>query len=257
MRRCAILAGLILAGCGSAEEAAPEAVKTAAATSSSCRETSFENTPLVHCVADPARHRIVTALGPSDAPFRSLAALAGGRPADASPVAFAVNGGMFDEAGLPIGYYVEDGKRLKELNRASGAGNFHLLPNGVFFGSSGAWQVRTAEDFYANVSDRPRFGTQSGPMLVIGGKLHPKIDDNGSSQNIRNGVGVDGSGRAHFVMSLKPISFGRLARYYRDELAVADALYLDGNVSVLWDPASGRLDYGAPIGPMIVVEEKE
>ncbi|MFZ1741945.1 MAG: hypothetical protein WAT93_03780, partial [Pontixanthobacter sp.] len=71
------------------------------------------------------------------------------------------------------------------------------------------------------------------------------------------GVGVDAQGRAHFVISDTPISFGVLARYFRDELKTPNALFLDGNVSSLWDPAGERIDNGAPLGPLIVVEQKD
>ena len=52
-------------------------------------------------------------------------------------------------------------------------------------------------------------GTQSGPMLLIDGKLHPEITDDGPSRTRRNGVGVDRQGRAHFVISEGPVSFGK------------------------------------------------
>ncbi|MEP3051695.1 MAG: phosphodiester glycosidase family protein [Erythrobacter sp.] len=223
---------------------------------SACRAVTFESVPLTHCAADPAKHRIRTALKPSNdaAPYRSLSALS--RNLDVANVAFAVNGGMYDDDGDPIGYYVEASERLKELNRADGPGNFHLKPNGVFFGTGGRWQVRAADDFYSNVRDRPQFGTQSGPMLVVGGELHPEIQDNGPSRAIRNGVGVGGDGIAHFVRSEAPLSFGQLARYFRDELKVENALFLDGNVSALWDPANDRLDNRTGIGPLIVVTNR-
>lgn len=225
---------------------------------SDCRSVSFEGTALTHCVADPARHRVAMALGPDGgAPWRSLAQFAAHRGADAPSVAFAMNGGMFDGEGKPIGYYVEKGERLKTLNRNDGPGNFHLKPNGVFYGSGGTWRVRTADDFYANVGTRPEFGTQSGPMLLIDGKLHPEISEDGPSRTVRNAVGVDSKGRAHFVISEGPLSFGKLARYYRDVVKAKEALFLDGTVSALWNPARDRLDSGAPIGPIIVVENRE
>lgn len=250
-------------GSGVAEEIASEQDASEQATEapkreSACRSVTFEQIPLTHCVADPAKHRITTALGPKGkAPYRSLANLAAGRSANASLVAFAVNGGMYDDVGKPIGYYVENKDRKKELSRSDGPGNFHLKPNGVFYGTSGKWSVRASDDFYSNVGDRPQFGTQSGPMLVINGKIHAKIAENGPSKAIRNGVGVDKDGRAHFVISNKPLSFGVLARFYRDELKTPNALFLDGRVSALWDPASDRLDLGASLGPLIVVEAKE
>lgn len=240
---------------GQKAQAAPTPSSTPAV-ASACEAVTFEDVPLSHCLADPAKHRISTALGPENGPpYRSLKTFS--QAVVTSQVAFAMNAGMFDGEGKPIGYYVEESNRLKELNRNDGSGNFHLKPNGVFFGTGGKWQVRTAEDFYANVGDRPEFGTQSGPMLVIGGKLHPEFSEDGPSRAIRNGVGVDAQGRAHFVISEAPISFGKFARYFRDVLKTPDALYLDGSVSALWDPASGRIDGGAPLGPFLVVENKK
>lgn len=221
---------------------------------SACRQVIFENTPLTDCIASPERHRIATALAGPDGNFRSLTAFAASR--DPKTIAFAVNAGMFDEAGDPIGYFVSGGERTKELNTAEGEGNFHMRPNGVFFGTGDKWEIRTSEDFLKNVGERPDFGTQSGPMLVVNGKLHPEVRADGPSRTIRNAVGVDDEGRAHFVISAAPISFGKLARFYRDELKVKNALYLDGSVSQLWNPATERLDGGAPIGPILVVERK-
>lgn len=240
-----------------AEEAPGDDVQPTIASQveSACRSVIFENSSLTHCLAVPSRHRIATDLaGMEGDNYRSLSALAGSR--DADTVAFAMNAGMFDDDGDPIGYYVEDSERLKTLNTQDGEGNFHLDPNGVFFGSGETWEIRTTADFLANVADRPEFGTQSGPMLVIDGELHPEISTDGDSRLIRNGVGIDAQGRAHFVISNAPISFGKLARFYRDELSVGNALYLDGSVSALWNPSTGRLDTGAAIGPLIVVEKK-
>ena len=275
MKRLLCILPLMFAACGQEPAGDPvmrteigsgeaEATATAAPSpsptptiASACSTVTFEEVKLTHCIADPAKNRIAMDLGPGDgAPFRGLANLAAGRSAEAAPVAFAMNGGMFDGEGKPIGYYVEGGKRLKELNRNDGSGNFHMKPNGVFFGSGGKWQVRTSEDFYSNVGDRPEFGTQSGPMLLIAGKLHPEFTDDGPSRTRRNGVGVDKQGRAHFVISEGPVSFGKLARFFRDVAGTPNALYLDGSVSSLWDPAAERMDTLAPIGPIIVVEQK-
>lgn len=222
-----------------------------AAADSACRTAVFENVPLTHCVADPAQHEIAMANAPAGGqPFGSLGTFAAS--ADTGTIAFAVNGGIFGDDLKAVGYYVENGERLSELDRGSGDGNFYMKPNGVFFGTGGKWRVLASETFVATVGDRPQFGTQSGPMLVIDGKLHPDIQDNGPSRAIRNGVGVDGKGHAHFVIADAPLSFGQLARYFRDEVKAANALHLDSQVSALWNPATDRLDQGRA-GPIIVV----
>lgn len=238
---------------------APSPSPALADAASACRAAVFEDVPLTHCIADPAQHRIAMANAPAGGlPYGSLPAFAKSR--DAAAIAFAMNGGAYGDNLKALGYYVEGGERLSEFNRGDApernTSNFFMKPNGVFFGTGGAWRVLSTEAFYARVADRPEFGTQSGPMLVIEGKLHPEIQDNGPSRAIRNGVGVDAKGMAHFVISDAPISFGQLARFFRDELKTPNALYLDGKVSALWDPARGRLDQ-ARNGPIVVVTKRE
>jgi prepilin-type processing-associated H-X9-DG protein len=58
------------------------------------------------------------------------------------------------------------------------------------------------------------------------------------------------------VISEAPVSFGKLARYFRERLETPNALFLDGSVSQLWDPARGRMDSGPELGPLIVVENR-
>ena len=246
-------------GDGVAEPANPNAVPgfgTAQSDeeTSACRIVRFEGTSLTHCMAVPGVHRVVTDLAADNGTrYRSLKAMSNDR--QAAGVAFAMNAGMFNEDGSPLGYFVERSARLEEVNTGNGQGDFYSKPNGIFYGTGDEWQVRTTPDFLENVRRRPGFGTQSGPMLVIAGDLHPDILPDGPERVIRNGVGMDRENRAHFVISNEPVSFGRLARYFRDELQVRNALYLDGEHAALWDPASGRLDEGAPIGPMVVVEK--
>jgi len=241
---------------GSAPEAkAAPSPSPSVAADSACRTVTFEDVPLTHCTADPALHRIDMAnLGPDKQPFASLSAFA--TSVDAAAIAFAVNGGMYGDDLKPIGYYVQNGERLVELNRGEGDGNFYMKPNGVFFGTGGQWRVLGSNTFFNTVGDRPGFGTQSGPLLLVDGKLHPEVQDNGPSKAIRNGVAVDASGKAHFVIADAPVSFGQLARYFRDVVKVSNALYLDGQVSSLWDPASERMDKGR-VGPIIVVTKRE
>ena len=223
---------------------------------SPCKPVSFEDTPLTHCIAEPGKHLIgLTVAGKSRKPYASLRAYAASRGDGGAGVAMVMNAGMYDAELQPIGYFVENTERRKPVNQNEGPGNFHLLPNGIFFGeTAGPWRVLATDTFVDEIDRRPEFATQSGPMLVVNGELHPDIAPDGTSLKIRNAVGVDLSGRAHFVMSEAPISFGRLARYYRDVLRVPDALFLDGTVSQIWDPANGRMDSGPDIGPMIVVE---
>ncbi len=87
---------------------------------------------------------------------------------------FAMNAGMYHADRSPVGLYVEDGRKLKSLSTADGPGNFSLKPNGVFFIANGKAGVLETKAFQRKNID-PKFATQSGPMLVIDGKLHPRF----------------------------------------------------------------------------------
>lgn len=234
----------------------------AAAGPSACSLARFESVEFTHCIADPQSHTINVVYGPGDqsSAYGSLAAFAQSAEvraeAEAGTIAFAMNGGAFSDDLAPRGYLVSSGERLAELDREAGDGNFYLKPNGVFFGTAGEWRVVTTAQFFASVRDRPQFGTQSGPMLLVDGKLADAISADGSSRAVRNGVGVDTAGKAHFVIANAPVSFGQLARYLRDQAKARNALFLDANSSALWDPASGRLDPGRT-GPIVLVSRKE
>jgi uncharacterized protein YigE (DUF2233 family) len=222
-----------------------------------CTREKFEGSRFTDCRYDPRRDRLrMVWTGANGQPLRRMAAAARSLGAGRDAVRFAVNGGMFDEAGAPVGLYVENGRTRHGANTREGPGNFHMKPNGVFFvDDAGAPFVRTTEQFLAR-SQAPAWATQSGPMLVIDGALHPRIQPDGPSRNIRNGVGVDAAGRAVFVISEIPVSFGRLARLFRDRLGCDQALYLDGAVSSLWAPALKRMDDSFALGPIIVVEAR-
>jgi uncharacterized protein YigE (DUF2233 family) len=183
-------------------------------------------------------------------PYGYLASLAQGLKQESHTLLFAMNAGMFDENQRPIGLYVEDGKLVKKLNRRSGGGNFHLKPNGVFYVKDGKAGVLETEAF-ARSGIKPDYASQSGPMLVINGKIHPKFSATGTSRKLRNGVGVDAAGRAYFVISENAVTFWEFASLFRDELKTDNALFFDGSVSSLYAPELGRNDGFLPLGPMV------
>ncbi len=93
-------------------------------------------------------------------------------------------------------------------------------------------------------------------MLLIDGKLHPAIKQDGASHHFRNGVGTESNHKAWFVISDDRISLGKFARFFRDELHCRDALFLDGAVSSLWFPGGGRMDSSYALGPLLLVRNR-
>lgn len=233
---------LFLAGCA-------KGAATAEAAQSACRVEIFEESRFTVC--DPGKGNLeLFAAGRDEPAIRRLADLEASLGSKADTVAFAMNAGMYDEDGRPIGLAIVEGRQKHAINRRNGGGNFHLMPNGVFqLRKNGRAEVVTSDKW--RPSPEIRFATQSGPMLVIDGKLHAAFEPDGMSRNIRNGVGVTG-GKALFVISDDPVSFGKFARFFRDRLKARNALFFDGSVSALWDPANGRRDLTKPLGPMVV-----
>ena len=223
---------------------------------SACGQRRFEGSAFTICRYDRGRHDIAFFLdGRGTGRLRSLAALEAELGPRAAALQFAMNAGMYDDRGGPIGLYVAQGRQRHAINRRRGGGNFHLLPNGVFqVAADGRVAIVASADY--DPASHPRWATQSGPMLVIDGALHPSIRPNGDSLHIRNGVCVDGESTAWFAISDEPVSFGRLARLFRDALGCPDALYLDGSVSSLWDRRAGRRDPYSRLGPMIAVFDR-
>ena len=211
----------------------------------------FEESRFTVCTSGKGRIELVAA-GRGEPVVRRLADLEAGLGSRSGDVAFAMNAGMYDEDGRPIGLAIVEGKQKRAINRRKGGGNFHLIPNGVFqVHQDGRAEVVTTEQWKPSPS--VRLATQSGPMLVIDGKLHPAFDRDGTSRYVRNGVGIGPKGEALFVISDAPVSLGKFARFYRDQLKTRNALFFDGAVSALWDPANGRRDVTKPLGPMVVV----
>ncbi|MEL7272007.1 MAG: phosphodiester glycosidase family protein [Pseudomonadota bacterium] len=164
----------------------------------------------------------------------------------------AMNGGMYHDDLGPVGLYVEQGKQEKTLSTKGGYGNFHLLPNGVFWMRNGKVGVRETRA-YQKGRIVPDFATQSGPMLVIDGKRHPRFLKNSDSRKIRNGVGVSKDGkRIHFAISHGTVTFWDFGDLFKDRLQAHNALFLDGTVSTIRADGLSRSGWRA-VGPLIGV----
>ena len=214
-----------------------------------CRDTSFEGASYTLCEVTAGEDLRLFQSGP-DGAYGSFKNVDAALAAEGKALGFAMNAGMYHRDLAPVGLYVENGVEVSKLVTRAGPGNFGLLPNGVFcIGET--FRVIESRVFR---KERPdcRYATQSGPMLVIGGKLHPKLLADSDSLYVRNGVGVSRDGaRAVFAISNEAVNFHTFARLFRDELGLPDALYFDGNISRLYAPALGRHDGGFPMGPMV------
>ncbi len=229
----------------------------AAPASAACAPKDFDGAKFTVCAFDP-RHEDIRLFwkGAGGRPYGSLATLADDLRARGQRLAFAMNAGMFKEDQSPVGLYVERGQKLHDADTRGGATNFHMKPNGVFWIGDGAAGV-TETSHYLAAPPPARYATQSGPMLIVDGKIHPKIQPNGTSEKVRNGVGVSDGGGVVFAIADEPVTFDAFARLFRDGLGCRNALFLDGSVSSLYAPELKRDDELGPIGPIVGVVRPE
>jgi uncharacterized protein YigE (DUF2233 family) len=220
-----------------------------------CRRLQYLGDLYTVCTFNPARDDIRLYQNDRNGkPYGSFRALRNDLLEDRTYLRFAMNGGMYEEDQSPVGLFVQAGRELKPLDTKGGSGNFGLLPNGVFYIERGRVGVMETRAFAASAK-KPLYATQSGPMLVIDGHLHPAFLIDSASLKMRNGVGVSADGKAVFAVSSGPVRFHDFATLFRDALGCGNALFLDGSISSLYVPEWQRRDSLFPLGPIIAVAQ--
>ncbi|WP_204112798.1 phosphodiester glycosidase family protein [Shimia biformata] len=216
-----------------------------------CRNIRFDDTPYTICEAaarsDDIRLFLKDDTGKVFGQFSAIRNSLG----DGETLVMAMNGGMYHADRSPVGLYRDQHGEAQRLVTTDGPGNFGLLPNGVF-----CIRANRADVIETRVFDRRNpsctFATQSGPMLVIDGKLHPRFLPDSTSRYIRNGVGTSADGQSVvFAISRQPVTFHQFGRLFRDGLKLPSALYFDGKVSRLYAPSVNRDDPGFRLGPIV------
>lgn len=220
------------------------------ATTITYREQSFDV-----LMIDPARQELrLFWKDEAGQPYQDFSTLNDAVEKSGKKLRFATNAGIFSEDLTPGGLHIENGQELKKLNLRDGAGNFHMKPNGVFvLGAEGAGVVEAGQ--FAQQNNHPKIATQSGPMLVIDGVLHPAFREGSDNRYIRNGVGVDKKGRIHFAISNSRVNFYDFAHLFLDRLGCPDALYLDGTISEFYLPELNRSGNGGNFCGILAVVE--
>jgi uncharacterized protein YigE (DUF2233 family) len=180
-------------------------------------------------------------------PYASIEALSQRAGGQGKTLAFATNAGMYDREYRPLGLTIADGKVLRALNNAHGSGrsgNFGMQPNGIFYvdraGHAGVVETAAWRDRHVDA----RIATQSGPMLLIDGRINPEFLENSDSRKWRSGVCAPSAGKVVFAVSRMPVTFHAFARLMQERGGCRDALYLDGTLSQIYTAADGYS--GAP-----------
>lgn len=205
----------------------------------------------VTCIVDPKKQELkIFWKDENEANFKSLGRLKSWLDGQGETLVFAMNAGMFRQDRSPQGLFIEDFIEKIPLDTSSGQGNFYLKPNGIFYlTAENLPEICPTPDFFDNKN--VKFATQSGPMLVINGQIHPAFKKGSPNLNIRNGVGILPDDRVIFAMSKKAVNFYGFAEFFKN-MGCENALYLDGFVSKTYLPAQNWVqldgDFGAIIG---------
>ena len=234
--------------------------QSALADTGPCHSMEYEGAAYTVCEVDLLRHTIRLYWDrPDGTPYAYLSALPRDLENGRGRLLFATNAGMFDSKLKPVGLYVEQGQELVRASTKPGKGNFHMKPNGIFYISPGSAGVAETQAF---LKQRPQavLATQSGPMLVMDGRshprFHPRFKEGSTSLKLRTGVGVRADGKVIFAISQEPVSFESFARLFRDGQKCPNALFLDGgSASSFYAPTLKRFSNVLPIGPMLAVFE--
>lgn len=182
-------------------------------------------------------------LGEDGKPLGSFDGLRQQLDREGKTIAFATNAGIYEQGPKPCGLTICNGTELVPLSLREGEGNFYLKPNGVFYvdAAHGAGILEAAEYLQARL--KPRLATQSGPLLLRRGIIHPAFRAGSPNRRQRSAVGVRASdGQAIFVLCDRDdrvkgrVTFHQLASFFL-HLGCKDALYLDGDISeMITDP---------------------
>jgi len=173
------------------------------------------------------------------------------------------NAGMFTPSNEPVGLYIENESKVNyklDTTKRKTDENFYLSPNGVFFVDSfNIARVETTDDFVRIQSEgkiKIQLATQSGPMLLINGKLHDKFVQGSRNEKIRSGVGIINDKKVIFAITLNESNFFEFATFFRDVFNCKDALFLDGAISQMYIQNTNPIT-GGHFGPMISVSKKK
>jgi len=216
-----------------------------------CAPFEFQETRAIVCRVDIREERLQ--LFHSDEqgrPLKYFAAVNRLLKARNERLVFGMNAGMYHSDFSPVGLLVIDGEQRQPLNLANDEGNFFLKPNGVFLISDqGAKVVESST--YPRLNEKVSLASQSGPLLVLDGELHPAFREDSTSRNIRNGVGILSAHEVVFAISEHPVTFHEFAILFRNGLGCKDALFFDATVSSLYAENLERADLRSSLGPII------
>ncbi len=174
------------------------------------------------------------------------------------------NAGMFTATYEPEGLYIEENPLKKyslDVGDQKSSFNFYLYPNGVFYmDAKNTPHIDTTKEF-ARLQRlkkiKVKVATQSGPMLVINGRIHQAFVKGSTNYKIRGGVGIISSKKVVFACTVGGSNFYDFGLFMRDVFNCKNALFLDGAISKMYLHDIYPEETGGQFGPVISVSRKK
>lgn len=144
---------------------------------------------------------------------------------------FAITASIVEANCEPIGLFIQNEKEQKSLNlNLQGNGNFYSLPpNGIFYVDSlNVPGLLLSQKYRKELNFKQAI--QSGPLLVIDGKINSYFTMGSKNKFTRCGVGVfkkNNSNYIVFVKSVTPINFYDFASFFITKYNCKQALTLE------------------------------
>ena len=175
---------------------------------------------------------------------------------------FLMNAGMFHENYEPVGLLIKNGILISRIDTFSTPkyGNFYIQPNGILLiDKFNKPFILTTKKFMNSdllISD-VKMATQSGPMLVIDGKINSHFIEKSENRKIRNGVGINIMGNVFFAISDKEVTFYEFSSFFKEQLNCVQALYLDGEISKIYMRDKSKKDNlsNMKFGPILSISK--
>ena len=175
-----------------------------------CAPYRFQDLDAIVCRVDLREHRLqLFHVDENKRPFKYFSGVNRHLETKHERLLFAMNAGMYHKDYSAVGLLVIEGAERQPLNLENTDGNFFLKPNGVFLvADSGARVIESSR--YRDLNENVHIATQSGPLLVLDGALHPAFRADSTSRYIRNGVGVLSPHEVVFAISEQPVHVLRI-----------------------------------------------
>ena len=163
--------------------------------------------------------------------------------------------GFYDNGGNHVGLLQIEGKEFFGVDLGTkGNGNFYLAPNGVFSFDSSTKRI-TESNAYSTNRYKSKNSIQSGPLLIVNGELHPKLNLFSLNKHGRSAIcSIPQNGQIYtlFITALDPVNMYTFSMVLKQRFNCDYAL-LVGSGNTCTSFPSSSVSFNIPTRPWYLV----